>query len=116
MRCLIAQAASAHHICRTRISFKGTVDAARSFYQAMRMARSRRQANRLYRRLLEILARDLVPLRPGRREPSAVKRRPKPYSLLTKPRHLYREVPPPRKTQAEYSRAHPMLNLAPFRV
>ena len=93
MRCLIAQAASAHHVCRTRISFKGAVDAVRSFHQAMRMARSRRQANRLYRRLLEILARDLVPLRPGRSEPRAVKRRPKPYNRLTKPRHLYREVP-----------------------
>lgn len=93
MRCLIAQAASAHHVCRSRISFKGTVDATRSFYQAMRLARSRRHANRLYRRLLEILARDLVPLRPGRREPRAVKRRPKPFSRLTKPRHLYREVP-----------------------
>ena len=93
MRCLIAQAASAHRVCRTRISFKGAVDAARSFHQAMRQARSRRQVSRLYRRLLEILARDLVPRRPGRYEPRAVKRRPKPYSRLTKPRHLYREIP-----------------------
>jgi hypothetical protein len=93
MRCLIAQAASAHQVCRTRISFKGAVDAARSFHQAMRLARSQRHARRLYRRLLEILARDLVPLRPGRYQPRAVKRRPKPYSRLTKPRHLYREIP-----------------------
>ena len=92
MRCLIAQAASLHQVCRTRISFKGAVDAARSFHQAMRLARSRRHANRLHRRLLEILARDLVPLRPGRNEPRAVKRRPKPYSRLTQPRHLYREL------------------------
>ena len=93
MRCLIAQAASAHQVCRTRISFRGTVDAARSFHQAIRLARSQRHARRLYRRLLEILACDLVPLRPGRYEPRAVKRRPKPFSRLTKPRHLYREVP-----------------------
>ncbi len=93
MRCLIAQAARSHQVCRTRISFKGTVDAARSFHQAMRLARSQRHARRLYRRLLEILARDLIPLRPGRYEPRAVKRRPKPYSRLTKPRHLYRETP-----------------------
>jgi len=93
MRCLIAQAASTHQLCRTRISFKDAVDTARSFYQAMRLARSRRQANRLYRRLLEILARDLVPLRPGRLEPRAVRRRPKPYDRLMKPRHLYRELP-----------------------
>ena len=93
IRCLIAQAASAHQVCRTRISFKGAVDAARSFHQAMRIARSRRHAQQLHRRLLEILAHDLLPLRPGRCEPRAVKRRPKPYSRLTKPRHLYREIP-----------------------
>jgi hypothetical protein len=93
MRCLIAQAASAHQVCRTRISFKGAVDAARSFHQAMRLAHSRRLANRLYRRLLEILASDLVPLRPGRYEPRALKRRRKPYALLTKHRHCYREIP-----------------------
>jgi hypothetical protein len=93
MRCLIAQAASAHQVCRTRISFKGAVDAARSFHQAMRLARSQRRANHLHRRLLEILACDLVPLRPGRYEPRAVKRRPKPFSRLTKPRHRYREIP-----------------------
>ena len=93
MRCLIAQAASAHQVCRTRISFKGAVDAARSFHQAMRLAHSRRLANRLYRRLLEILASDLVPLRPGRYEPRALKRRRKPYALLTKHRHRYREIP-----------------------
>ncbi len=93
MRCLIAQAASAHQVCRTRISFKGAVDAARSFHQAMRLARSRQQARRLHLRLLEILAKDLVPLRPGRYEPRAVKRRPKPYCRLTKPRRIYRETP-----------------------
>lgn len=93
MRCLMAQAASAYQVCRTRLSFKGAVDTARSFYQAMRTARSQRQARRLHHRMLEIIARDLVPLRPGRIEPRAVKRRPKPYSRLTKPRHLYRELP-----------------------
>jgi hypothetical protein len=43
--------------------------------------------------LHEILACDLVPLRPGRYEPRAVKRRPKPYQRLMKHRHLFREVP-----------------------
>ncbi len=93
IRCLIAQAASDYRICRTRISFKGAIDTARSFHQAMRVARSQRQVNRLRRRLLEILAQDLVPRRPNRIEPRAVKRRPKPYPRLTKPRHLYREIP-----------------------
>lgn len=90
IRCLIAEAATTHQVPRTRISFKGAVDAARSFHQAMRLARSRRQAGRLYRRLLEILALDRVPLRPHRWEPRAVKRRPKNYSRLTKARHRYK--------------------------
>lgn len=93
IRCLIAQAASEHHVCRTRISFKGAVDAARSFHQAMRLARSQKQVRLLHSRLLEILARDLVPLRPGRCEPRALKRRPKPYQRLTMPRSIFREAP-----------------------
>ena len=114
MRCLIAQAASAHQMCRTRISFKGAVDATRSFYPAMRLARSRRHARRLYRRLLEILALDLVPRRPGRLEPRAVKRRPKPYSRLTQPRHLYRELPHRGKKNPKETRTQTPLILAPF--
>ena len=43
-------------------------------------------------RLLEIIARDQVPERPGRREPRAVKRRPKPYQKLNRPRHLMKEM------------------------
>jgi hypothetical protein len=93
IRCLIAQASTTHQIPRTRISFKGAVDAARSFHQAMRLAKSRRHALQLHRRLLEILAADLLPLRPGRSEPRAVKRRPKNYQRLTKPRHCFKEVP-----------------------
>jgi len=42
--------------------------------------------------LFAILATDLVPERPGRREPRAVKRRPKPYPVLTRPRHQFREI------------------------
>lgn len=92
IRCLIAEAASSHQVPRMRISFKGAVDAARSFQQAMRLALSPRQARRIHVRLLEILALDLVPLRQGRHEPRAVKRRPKPYQRLTKPRRFFKEL------------------------
>lgn len=92
MRCLIAESATTHQVPRTRISFKGAIDAARSFYQAMRLAGSQRTIRRLYRRLLEVLACDLVPLRPGRSGPRAVKRRPKPYQRLTKPRRIFKEL------------------------
>ena len=41
---------------------------------------------------LELSLRDLVPLRPDRREPRAVKRRPKPYPLLNKPRRKFVDI------------------------
>ena len=37
----------------------------------------------LYKQLLLHIARDALPDRPGRREPRALKRRPKPYPFLT---------------------------------
>ncbi|EAR21250.1 IS4 family transposase [Nitrococcus mobilis] len=43
------------------------------------------------RTLLSLLAQQRVGNRPGRIEPRAVKRRPKPFPLLTKPRHAARE-------------------------
>ncbi len=42
--------------------------------------------------MLRVLATDLVPLRPGRREPRAVKRRPKPYPLLMNHRSKFMEL------------------------
>ena len=101
IRCLMAEAATCHNVPRTRISFKGAVDAARSFYQAMRTAPSMRKARSLYRRLLEILAADRVPLRPGRCEPRAVKRRPKNYQRLSQPRHRYKVTPHRGKPRAK---------------
>lgn len=93
IRCLEAEAATRHGVPRHCISFKGTVDAARAFHAAISRARSRGKAKKLRDRLIEIIALDLVPERPGRREPRAIKRRPKPYPLLTKPRRLFREIP-----------------------
>jgi len=92
IRGLIAQAATAHEVSPTRISFKGTLDTVASFHDAMRLATSKRRVRWLHTRMLEIIARDLVPYRPGRAEPRAVKRRPKPYQRLTKPRRLFRET------------------------
>ena len=93
IRCLEAEAATRHGVPRHRISFKGTIDAARAFHVAMSGATSKRKTKELRNRLLEIIALDLVPERPGRREPRAIKRRPKSYPLLTKPRHRFQEIP-----------------------
>ncbi len=58
----------------------------------MAQAGSKKKQKKLIVRLLEVIARDQVPDRPGRREPRAVKRRPKPYQLLNRPRRLMKEL------------------------
>jgi hypothetical protein len=92
LRTIMAEAASVHGVRLERISFKGTVDSVRQFGIARAQARNHQQRLRLDEDLLRVLADNLVPERPGRREPRAVKRRPKPYPLLTSPRHEYKEL------------------------
>jgi hypothetical protein len=91
-RCVMAEAASEHDLDLDRISFKGTLDAFRHFSQAMAQSRTAKQRRRIWKELLRTLADDALPYRPERIEPRAVKRRPKAYPLLNKPRHQYREA------------------------
>ena len=93
LRCTMAQAASEHHVPLDRLSFKGCLDAIGHFALAMSMAGSRARRRRIWNRLLQNLARDLVPERPGRREPRAVKRRKNKYPRLDAPRHKFRDHP-----------------------
>ena len=92
IRCLMVQAAVQQEATLERMSFKGTVDALRHYSNAMAQARHRKMRRQLWEDLLLNLTRDLVPLRPNRREPRAVKRRPKPFPLLNKPRHRFVEI------------------------
>ena len=93
IRCVMAEAAHVHAAELERLSFKGTVDALRQFSAALAQARTRKLRRALWQDLLHVLARDLVPLRPGRSEPRAVKRRPKPFPLLNCPRRQFVELP-----------------------
>jgi len=95
IRCLMAESAALHDRSLEQISFKGSVDAVRQYSPLIAQAPSRKKQQRLIQQLLKVLALDLVPKRPGRREPRAVKRRPKPYPLLTKQRHLFQEISHP---------------------
>ena len=92
IRVLMAEAGALYEVPMERLSFKGTVDAMRQFSLAIAQARSRKKQRQLMADLLEIIAWDQVPERPGRREPRAVKRRPKPYQLLNRPRHQMKEL------------------------
>lgn len=93
IRCLMTRSASIHNQSIHRISFKGTVDSVRQFSAAIAQARGKKKQRQLLDQLLEVIARDPVPDRPGRREPRAVKRRPKPYPLLNRHRRCFKEIP-----------------------
>jgi hypothetical protein len=108
IRCLMIQANQNHPVELQRLSFKGTVDSVRQFSVAIAQARSGKKQKELINKLIQTIAADLVPERPGRREPRAVKRRPKPCAWLTKPRHKFKDAQhrnhywknKPRKTRA----------------
>ena len=91
-RCVMAEAAMTYEADLERISFKGTLDALRQYSAAMGRARNPKMRQQLWEDLLVNLVRDKLPLRPNRLEPRALKRRPKPYPLLNKPRRQFREI------------------------
>ena len=93
IRCTMAQAAKEHNVPLDRISFKGSLDAVRQFSQAMARAKSKKSRQQLWSEMLRILAADLLPRRPGRREPRAVRRKKNRYPRLVGPRHKFRDHP-----------------------
>lgn len=87
VRSLMQRSAHLHHVPLGRISFKGTLDTLRSWSVLIAAAdKTPKEQQALIDRMLEIIASDPVPERPGRSEPRAKKRRGKNYHLLTKPR------------------------------
>jgi hypothetical protein len=73
-------------------SFKGTIDRLSHWQPFLLNAPSAKLRKRLVADLIELVAIDQVPNRPFRREPRAVKRRPKPHQLLNIPRHQMVEI------------------------
>jgi len=93
IRAVMVETVRRHDVPLERLSFKGGVDSVRQYSIAISKAKTKTRAAQLVKELLRVLAGDLVPSRPGRKEPRAVKRRPKPFPLLTKPRKQYKEIP-----------------------
>lgn len=92
IRCVIAEAVARYQVDPERVSFKGSVDALRQYSDAIGKAPNQAMRRQLWEDLLFNLAHDLVRHRPNRREPRAVKRRPKPYPLLNRPRGQFVEI------------------------
>lgn len=94
IRCLMYEAAEKKCVTVRRISFKGSVQALRQWEPHLNHTKiSRQERYRLIELLYESVAGAIITDRPGRSEPRAAKRRPKPYQLLTAPRHQMKEIP-----------------------
>ena len=76
-----------------RQSFKGTVDTLRAWRETLAAPGHASQREDVLLDMLLLCALDQLPHRPGRHQPRAVKRRPKPYQLLTRHRRLFTESP-----------------------
>ena len=94
IRCVMQTAALTHHTELRRVSFKGAMDTVRQFANAAQGAGNRpKTIAALVDEMLHAIALDLVPHRPGRSEPRAVKRRPKNHHRLTRPRRQMGNLP-----------------------
>lgn len=93
VRSVMQEASIRHYVPLARLSFKGTLDTVQQYSYAMQRIPARQSAKRqtLHRQMLQTIAKDLLPERPGRREPRCVKRRPKAYPFMNRPRHLMKD-------------------------
>jgi len=102
IRRLMLEAAEAKDVTLRRISFKGSVQALRQWEPHLGQGKmSRDKRTRLIQLLIDSIAGNIAPDRPDRSEPRAVKRRPKNYQRLNKPRHEIKVIPHRSKYRAE---------------
>ena len=87
---LMARAAAAQQVIARALSFKGSLQLLLAFQQQLRWI-GRKSAALMGAHLLGAIGLMVLPIRPGRVEPHAIKRRPKNHALLTVPRHIARE-------------------------
>ena len=81
IRLTMAEAASLHGKNPRQLSFKGAIQAINIFVPRIQLA-SANQKKIFYKAMLQVIASNIVGNRPGRREPRAIKRRPKPFPKL----------------------------------
>lgn len=92
IRALMWQAAQEHNRLLHRLSFAGTMQRFQVIAPYLCLFAGTARAVTMYQLLLSWIASDAVPYRPHRVEPRAVKRRPKPHDLLTRPRQEMRKA------------------------
>ena len=90
VRTVMAQAADLAHVMPRQLSFKATLQVLNAFEENLRFCPRGRTIIR-HAIVLGSIGQAILPVRPDRVEPRAVKRRPKPRTLLTEPRYALRE-------------------------
>lgn len=94
IRRLMKQSAETADVPIRTVSFKGSVQAIRNWEPLFMQAQlSNSDRLQVITDLYIAMTKTPIRQRPGRSEPRCVKRRPKPYQLLTKQRHEMREIP-----------------------
>jgi hypothetical protein len=91
IRKVMAQAAQKHQVEPWTISFKATLQTLKAFALPL-LTCAKSKLPEVIEEMLRAIARHSVGNRPDRVEPRALKRRPKPYDLLTKPREKARKL------------------------
>jgi len=92
IRSLMWESATRAGVAPLRLSFKGALDTLRQWRPLLTLC-GPAERKKIWERFLSALGAHVVPHRPGRAEPRAIKTRPKNYPLLTKPRHEFVEIP-----------------------
>ena len=104
VRRLMYEAAEEADIEVRVVSFKGSLQALRNWEPHLNQAKvSNAERFRLISDLYDAMTNSPIRQRPGRSEPRCLKRRPKPYQLLTAPRHEMKEIP----HRSKYRAANP---------
>ena len=76
------------------MSFKGALDTVVATTVRYRgRQKCHRKKEEIWEEMIRVISEKIIVLRPGRSEPRAIKRRPKSFSYLTRPRSEYREIP-----------------------
>lgn len=97
LRTLMLEASIRHKVPVHRLSFKGSLDTVRHWSEIIDKVREKpRLRQQAIEQMLFIIASDQLLERPRRSEPRAVKRRPKGYQLLNRPRDQMK-ISPSRK-------------------
>ena len=87
IRIIMAEACAQYHAIPNKISFKGAVQLLNKFMPHFINATNKKNQI-MYAELLKNIVKNKIGNRPGRVEPRRVKRRPKPFDTLNRPRFI----------------------------